>query len=438
MLQTFLYFTMNKQLHINRKMNRTAKIFLAVSVLGLFSFGLMNVLQAKNGYLNSTNFDSSLVVHQNFIDSIGTIIYGKAKRESDLSSIQVSNSEDSLLNYSLSKRYGQIKAELVSSYVQHRQKIQTGKVKTDGELDSLLHIIQKNLNATDSFQMLHLGVLDKEIVRVRNRDKIYQIEKKRKQIEDSLIVLSNIVEAKFHQLPAGGYARKIFSKKVRFFISDSSFEIKMLYNKEMKPVSIEEIRQSDKRPAEMITNGGMFESTYESVGLFIENGSARKAADTIGNKEGNFYLLPNGIYFIDTAGKSNVLETKEFIRDRYTGTNRKKEYPTIRYATQSGPLLLFNGQFNKNIKFNSINDNIRNGVGVMRDGRTVFIKSDEPINFMQFAMIFKYFFNCKNALYLDGYISKMYAANKESVLPFTNDSGGHFGPMISVFKKQHK
>lgn len=70
-------------------------------------------------------------------------------------------------------------------------------------------------------------------------------------------------------------------------------------------------------------------------------------------------------------------------------------------------MLLVKGVINAQFKQGSANLNIRNGVGIMPDGRVVFAISREPVNFFDFASWFKDQ-GCMDALYLDGAISRAY------------------------------
>ena len=89
-------------------------------------------------------------------------------------------------------------------------------------------------------------------------------------------------------------------------------------------------------------------------------------------------------------------------------------------------MLLIDGRINSKFTAHSNNLNIRSGVGVINDGKIIFLISTEKINFFDFAFIFKDIFHCKNALYLDGAISEMYfkGSGKKPL--------GEFGPMIGV------
>jgi uncharacterized protein YigE (DUF2233 family) len=55
--------------------------------------------------------------------------------------------------------------------------------------------------------------------------------------------------------------------------------------------------------------------------------------------------------------------------------------------------------------------------------------SKEPVTFYEFALYFKKL-GCKNALYLDGAISRAYCPSCK-----WPQKGGEFGAMIAVFKK---
>ena len=73
----------------------------------------------------------------------------------------------------------------------------------------------------------------------------------------------------------------------------------------------------------------------------------------------------------------------------------------------------------------SKNLNIRNGVGILPDGKVLFAMSKKKINFYDFASYFMSL-GCKNALYLDGAVSKTYLPEKNWVT-----KGGNFGVIIS-------
>ena len=79
------------------------------------------------------------------------------------------------------------------------------------------------------------------------------------------------------------------------------------------------------------------------------------------------------------------------------------------------------------------NLNIRNGVGILPNGQLIFGMSKQKINFYDFASFFKSL-GCKNALYLDGYISKTYLPSKNWI-----SQDGKFGIIIgeTISKKRN-
>lgn len=176
----------------------------------------------------------------------------------------------------------------------------------------------------------------------------------------------------------------------------------------------------------MITNAGMFRPDYSPQGLFIEDAKTIQITDTsdIDNKT-NFYMFPNGVFAIDTHRNPYVLQTSEYL---------KTEQKSIKFATQSGPMLVINGQLHPRFIKSSANTNIRSGVGMPFDDNTrlLFIISDIEVNFYDFASVFKDFFGCKNALYLDGAISMLYSKDvHRNTVP-----KGNFGPLISVTRQK--
>jgi uncharacterized protein YigE (DUF2233 family) len=64
--------------------------------------------------------------------------------------------------------------------------------------------------------------------------------------------------------------------------------------------------------------------------------------------------------------------------------------PSCRFATQSGPMLVIDGDLHPRFRQDSDSLNVRNGVGVSDDGRSLVLAiSDEPVNFHHFARFFR-------------------------------------------------
>jgi uncharacterized protein YigE (DUF2233 family) len=144
-------------------------------------------------------------------------------------------------------------------------------------------------------------------------------------------------------------------------------------------------------------NAGMYHDDRSPVGLYVENGQELKAANTKPGP-GNFHLKPNGIFY--AAGASaGVLETGRFLKTK----------PRADIATQSGPMLVIDGRIHPKFSDTSASLKIRNGVGVRDATTVVFAIAEEPVSFAAFARLFRDALRCRNALFLDGSISSLYA-----------------------------
>jgi len=163
------------------------------------------------------------------------------------------------------------------------------------------------------------------------------------------------------------------------------------------------------------TNGGMYDEKHQPNGLYIENGLLVTPINQIQKGYGNFYLLPNGVFYLEKNGRASITPTTDL-----------KELKHISYATQSGPMLVIGGKIHSQFKKGSKHKNIRNGVGILPDGKILFAMSKEKVNFYDFASYFKKK-ACKNALYLDGFVSKTY-------LPLKNweQTDGDLGVIIGI------
>ncbi|MEO6348377.1 MAG: phosphodiester glycosidase family protein, partial [Aquaticitalea sp.] len=164
-------------------------------------------------------------------------------------------------------------------------------------------------------------------------------------------------------------------------------------------------------------NGGMFNKNHAPQGLYIENTVRLSELDTLCTGYGNFYLQPNGVFYLTNDGKPIICTTENF----HNNSN-------IRYATQSGPMLVIDSQIHPKFKTDSENMHIRNGVGILPNGDLLFVMSKKIINFYDFASYFKEN-GCENALYLDGYVSRTYLPEKKWI-----QNGSGFGVIIAEIK----
>lgn len=161
-------------------------------------------------------------------------------------------------------------------------------------------------------------------------------------------------------------------------------------------------------------NGGMYLKDQSPQGLYIENGKLIKPTDKTQESYGNFYMQPNGVFLIEKGNKAKVIETKKL-----------KLNDDIIYATQSGPLLVIDGKLHPKFNKESTSLHIRNGVGVLPNGNLLFAISNKRVNFYEFASYFKAQ-GCQNALYLDGFVSRMYLPSKK-----WEQTDGGFGVIIA-------
>jgi uncharacterized protein YigE (DUF2233 family) len=164
-------------------------------------------------------------------------------------------------------------------------------------------------------------------------------------------------------------------------------------------------------------NGGMYTKQQGPQGVYIENGIVKHGVDTVQNAFGNFYLQPNGVFYLTTSGQAHVVPTEYF-----TIT------PQVAFATQSGPMLLINGAYHPRLIKGSTNLHIRNAVGILPNGEVLCVMSKQKVNFYDLATLFKQL-GCANALYLDGFVSKMYCPQQNNT-----QLGGNFGVVIAQFE----
>lgn len=167
------------------------------------------------------------------------------------------------------------------------------------------------------------------------------------------------------------------------------------------------------------TNAGIYTHDNKPLGLHIENNEvlARLNRTNPLNPKGNFSLKPNGVFYI-IEQQAYILETSQF--DLLFNTEQKLR--TINFATQSGPLLLMQGNIHPRFIKDSNSLKFRNGVCVQNQEksphRVIFAVSLVPVSFYDFAMFLKDTQNCQDALYLDGSLSQIYDNDQYYGAPF--------------------
>lgn len=162
-------------------------------------------------------------------------------------------------------------------------------------------------------------------------------------------------------------------------------------------------------------NGGMFHANFQPVGLYIENGQQKSPLNLDRTSAGNFFMQPNGVLAWN-RNQAYILTTQAW----------QQQPLQVDYATQSGPMLVINGQINPQFLADSHSKKIRNGVGI-KDGQLYFVISEGRVSFYQFAQFFRQGLGIPQALYLDGSISSVYDAKTKR-----NDHRFALGVMVGL------
>lgn len=163
-------------------------------------------------------------------------------------------------------------------------------------------------------------------------------------------------------------------------------------------------------------NAGMYHLNRSPVGHYVENRMETMRVVTSPGP-GNFGLLPNGVFCI-REDRADVIETLAFIR----------QSPKCVHATQSGPMLVIDGDLHQRFLPDSDSRFIRNGVGTSAIGdRVVFAISNNSVTFHEFGSLFRNYLKLPQALYFDGKVSRLYAPAVDR-----NDPGFAMGPIVGV------
>ena len=175
----------------------------------------------------------------------------------------------------------------------------------------------------------------------------------------------------------------------------------------------------DPRTIAFAVNAGMFDEAGDPIGYFVQGGERTKELNTA-EGEGNFHMLPNGVFF--GTGDSWEIRTAEDFRANVG------ERPD--FGTQSGPMLVVNGRLHPEIRPDGPSRTIRNAVGIDQQGRAHFVISAAPISFGKLARFYRDELKARNALYLDGSVSQLWNPATERL-----DGGAPIGPILVVERK---
>lgn len=175
-----------------------------------------------------------------------------------------------------------------------------------------------------------------------------------------------------------------------------------------------------------LTNGGIYSAAHDPEGLHIEDGEMLSPLNLNGG-EGNFYLRPNGVFYVTDEG-AGVIVSEKF--DSLSWRARVQE------ATQSGPLLVVGGEVNPDFKPDSQSLYVRNGVGVKSPAEVYLVVSESAVNLYDFASLFKEELHCRDALYLDGCVSQMYLPARGVKVPERRQCDKELVGLLGVFKRE--
>lgn len=163
-------------------------------------------------------------------------------------------------------------------------------------------------------------------------------------------------------------------------------------------------------------NGGMYHDDRRPVG-FLHDANGDVGSVNTNDGPGNFHMKPNGVFWI-ADGIAGVEESQAYL-DQGIDPD---------FATQSGPMLVIDGDIHPSLNPDGTSRKRRNGVGVSRNGETVqFAISDVPVTFHDFATLFRDRLNTPNALFLDGQVSRIYAPALGR-----DEQGLDMGPIVGV------
>ena len=179
--------------------------------------------------------------------------------------------------------------------------------------------------------------------------------------------------------------------------------------------ALAKLAAEDGKELRFAMNAGMFDESLKPIGLYVEEGEQKKKLNRR-DGSGNFHLKPNGVFYVK-GGRLGVVAT-----EAYAKMNLEPDF-----ATQSGPMLVIEGEIHPKFSETGTSFKRRNGVGMVGDHTAVFAISENAVNFYDFAIFFRDGLNCSNALFLDGSVSSLYSPELGR-----NDQFLPLGPMVGA------
>ncbi len=308
------------------------------------------------------------------------------------------------------------------------KQIEKLKKDLDKELESRIKEIKSRIGDDSKFDIkIHLDAIltlseaaNDKIIACRN-----DYDKKEKEIVEKFRKLNGECKFNFRSNEVRVYIVDLEESQIDLFIKNKENVIaKNTFKSVINYCNTANIQ------LEMLTNGGMFTPSYMPEGLYLDRFKNYYPIDTGSKENTNFYLKPNGVFFIDKKNEASIYTTEQYLKKYGLGR------PDFAFATQSGPMLVITDGEKVSIHSafteGSTNEKIRSGVGLPSNGskRVVFAISVDPMNFYDFSLLYKTWLGCETALFLDGAISEMYTGSQDKGV-----INNLYGPMICVRKK---
>jgi uncharacterized protein YigE (DUF2233 family) len=140
----------------------------------------------------------------------------------------------------------------------------------------------------------------------------------------------------------------------------------------------------------LVLSAGFSQKDCTPLGLERVEGHERKAID-LGTGNGNFYLLPNGVFAVERNGV-RIMESRQY-----------RSSPGEILAFQSGPLMIHQGIIHPAFQPHSPNMAYRSAVGLREhNGQQIlcFVMSADPVRFHAISRFMKEQLGCDEALML--------------------------------------
>lgn len=201
------------------------------------------------------------------------------------------------------------------------------------------------------------------------------------------------------------------TEELRLFLKDQEGEVHGHFS------SVNAELAKEGKTLEFAMNAGMYHEDRAPVGLYLEDGKQEQRLIT-SDGPGNFGLLPNGVFCLG-GNRADVIESRAF----------KKTPRDCTYASQSGPMLVIDGDLHPRFLVDSTSRYIRNGVGTSKDGsKAIFVISRNAVTFHEFGTYFRDVLKTPNALFFDGNISRLYAPE----IGFSGVGWQRLGPIVGA------